>query len=257
MNPDHSHTSITSRLKLHKRRRDGPASLYDVSKLVPERPVPAWIRHRVKGGGSGHSRSSASRYDQSRGDEARKHKPCSIASAAMLLDLNNMRKDWKSTSTRQIEAVQRARVSQNRRPEQVRRFPGDIRPISILSDSPVALFAQSKNTGIRKKFDSPTSLDATTARLKVDNTARGAPEALPPLPMEKTFLTLDQSKLPLEVQYAGEVLRGVALLLALQLTPCRSDPLVRSRLDLCFRWEIVVCRYTAVVAYHIIRQLWT
>lgn len=117
----------------------------------------------------------------------------------MMLDINNMRKDWKSASTRRVEAVQRARISQNRQPEPVRCFPGDVRPVSIPSDSPVAMFAQSSNTGkTRRKDDLPAAAE-TVAELGGYDAGEKQKEVAPLL-MKNTYLALDQSKLPLEVR---------------------------------------------------------
>lgn len=201
MNPDTSYTSLTLRLKQHKRRRDGPSPAcgsFDVSQLVPERPIPDWVRHRVKGTRPGHqSTTSAPRKGNRRG-EAKKVDP-SANCGIMMLDLNNMRKDWKSVSTRRLESLQRARIAQNRQPEPVRRFPGDIRATATLADSPVALFAQdSNNAKLGKKFSSPA---AANEEMEVDegSTDDAKEEGVSPLLMKNTYLTLDQSKLPLEV----------------------------------------------------------
>lgn len=212
MNPDTSYSSITSRLKQHKRRRDSPSPAcvsFDVSQLVPERPLPDWIRHRrVKGARSGHKPAIAVPHEGSRGGDAKKLDPSSTTSGTMMLDLNNMRKDWKSVSTRRIEAVQRARISQNRQAEPVRRFPGDVRPMSTPSDSPVALFAQSSNTGkTRKKFGSPTAADEGM-ELGHRCSEEEKQEAVSPLLMKNTYLTLDQSKLPLEVSLGANSSTG-------------------------------------------------
>lgn len=201
MNADTSYTSITNRLKQHKRRRDNssPAcASFDVSQLVPERPLPDWVRQRVKGTRPGHQSITCVQRKGNRGGEAKKLDHSSKTSATMMLDLNNMRKDWKSVSTRRIEAVQRARISQNRQAEPVRSFPGSVRPGGTLSDSPVALFAQTSNTGrTRKKIGSTPGDDGS--ELGECTTDEGKEEAISPLLMKNTYLTLDQSKLPLEV----------------------------------------------------------
>lgn len=126
----------------------------------------------------------------------------SANSGIMMLDLNNMRKDWKSVSTRRLESLQRARIAQNRQPEPVRRFPGDIRATATLADSPVAVFAQDSNNGkLGKKLGSPAAAHEETEIEAVDegSTHDGKEEGVSPLLMKNTYLTLDQSKLPLEV----------------------------------------------------------
>lgn len=202
MNDSTSYTSITNRLKQHKRRRDNTSPVcgsFDVSQLVPERPLPDWVRQRVKGTRPGHKSTTAVQPKGNRRGKANKLDPSSkTTSGIMMLDLNNMRKDWKSVSTRRLEAVQRARISQNRQAEPVRRFLGDVRPVGTLSDSPVALFAQTSNTGnTRKKFVSTPGDDGL--ELGESTTGEGKEEAISPLLMKNTYLTLDQSKLPLEV----------------------------------------------------------
>ncbi|CAM9362495.1 unnamed protein product [Pylaiella littoralis] len=202
MNTDTSYTSITSRLKQHKRTRDGPSpGCMDVSQFVPERPLPDWIRHRrVKGTRTGPESATAVplALEGNRGGDVKKLDPSSTTSATMMLDLNNMRKDWKSVSTRRIETVQRARIAHNRQAEPVRRFPGEVRQSSTPSDSPVALFAKSCNVGkTRRKFDSPTAVEGLD--LGDGFADEGKEEAVSPLLMKNTFLTLDQSKLPLEI----------------------------------------------------------
>lgn len=205
MNTDTSYTSITSRLKQHKRARDGPSPGYmDVSQLVPERPIPDWIRHRrVKGTRTGPKSATAAplALEGNRGDEAKKIDPSPTTSATMMLDLNNMRKDWKSVSTRRIEAVQRARIAQNRQAEPVRRFPGEVRQSSAPPDSPVALFAKSCNVGkTRKKFGAPIAAEGLELG---DRCSDEGKEEVSPLLMKNTYLTLDESKLPLEVSLRG------------------------------------------------------
>lgn len=199
MNTDTSYTSITNRLKQHKRRRDDTSpgcGSFDVSQLVPERPLPDWVRQRAKGTRPGHKSTSTVQQISSRRSGAKKVDPSSATSGTMMLDLNNMRKDWKSAPTRRIEAVQRARISQNRQAEPVRPFPGEVRPTGTLSDSPVALFAQTSNLGkTRKKFGSPGDDGLELG----DSTADEGGEAISPLLMKNTYLTLDQSRLPLEV----------------------------------------------------------
>lgn len=199
MNTDTSYTSITNRLKQHKRRRGNTSpgcGSFDVSQLVPERPLPDWVRQRVKGTRSGHKSTTAVQHKGNRGGKAKKLDPSSTTSGTMMLDLNNMRKDWKSVSTRRMEAVQRARISQNRQAEPVRPFPGEIRPTGTLSDSPVALFAQTSNTGkTRKKLGSPGDDGLEVG----DGTTDDGEDAISPLLMKNTYLTLDLSKLPLEV----------------------------------------------------------
>lgn len=202
MNPDTSFTSITSRVKQHKRRREDPtkSASFNVSHLVPERPLPGWIKHRVKRMASGNTSATFPLHHSSQGGELRKLDPSSAIDGTMMFDLNNRRKDWKSISTRRIEAIQRARISQNRRPEPIRSFPGDVRPVSIPSDSPVALFAQSNDTGkTRKNFGLPTTYEVTNAVLDVHDCTANCKQKARPMLMEKTFLSLDQSKLPLEV----------------------------------------------------------
>ena len=203
MNTDTSYTSITNRLKQHKRRRDHTSpgcGSFDVSQLVPERPLPDWVRQRVKGTRPGHQSTTTVQRKGNRGSTAKKLDSSSITSGTMMLDLNNMRKDWKSVSTRRIEAVQRARISQNRQAEPVRRFPGEIRPTGTLSDSPVAMFAQTSNTGKSQKNLASPGDDASELG---DGTTDEGEEAISPLLMKNTYLTLDQSKLPLEVSIAA------------------------------------------------------
>lgn len=199
MNTDTSYTSITNRLKQHKRRRDHTSpgcGSFDVSQLVPERPLPDWVRQRVKGTRPGHQSTTTVQRKGNRGGEAKKLDPSSTTSGTMMLDLNNMRKDWKSVSTRRIEAVQRARISQNRQAEPVRFFPGEVRPTGTLSDSPVAMFAQTSNAGkTQKNLGSPGD-DALELG---DSTTDDGEAVISPLLMKNTYLTLDQSKLPLEV----------------------------------------------------------
>lgn len=208
MDPDTSYRSITCRLRQHKRRRQRDAttgvgvfeatggynSSFDVSQLVPERPVPDWIRHRVKASAPVHKSAALQRYEK-KGGEARKRD--SSTNDGMTLDLKNMRKDWKSRSTRRVEALQAARVLQNRRPEPVRDFPRDIRPLKIPSDSPVAVYAGANAGNTRKRFGSPAAYEETDVGLELGFNEIGKREML----MEKTYLVLDQSKLPLEVSY--------------------------------------------------------
>ena len=201
MNSDTGY-SMTTRLKQHKRRRESPAALgsFDVSQLVPERPMPDWVRHRVKGAGL-RRKAAAPPRGVVRAAEVRKLDSSSNKSGLMLLDLNNMRKDWKSSSTKRLEAVRRARVSKNRQPEAVRGFPGIVRPAGTPSDSPVAMFAQStkcEQTG--DSFSSQTACEATEIGLQFkEGVEERKQESKTPLLMDKTYLTLDQSKLPLEV----------------------------------------------------------
>lgn len=203
MNPDTSYTSLTLRLKQHKRRRDSPSPAcgsFDVSQLVPERPIPDWVRHRVKGTRPGHKSTTSVPQKGDRRGEAKKLDP-SANSGFMMLDLNNMRKDWKSVSTRRIESLQRARISQNRQPEPVRRFPGDVRAAATLADSPVAIFAQNSNNGkLGKKLGSPAA-EHEEVEIEEGSADEGKVEGVSPLLMKNTYLTLDQSKLPLEVSY--------------------------------------------------------
>lgn len=200
MNTDTSYTSITNRLKQHKRRRDNTSSpgcgSFDVSQLVPERPLPDWVKQRVKGTRPGHQSTTTVQHKGGRRGGGKKLDPSSSAGGTMVLDLNNMRKDWKSVSTRRIEAVQRARISQNRQAEPVRPFPGEVRPTGTLSGSPVAMFAQASNTGKTRK--KPGSLGDDGLELG-DTTADEGEDAISPLLMKNTYLALDQSKLPLEV----------------------------------------------------------
>lgn len=203
MNTDASCITITSRLKQLKRRRESPAESvsFDVSQLVPERPLPDWIQHRANGAKRHRRKVTVFPRELSRGGESTKIRPLANKKEHMILDLNNMRKDWKSTSTKRIEAVQRARILQNRQPEPVRCFPGDARPVSIPSDSPVVLFALSGNAGrTRKKFGPPTVREATDAQLELNDCADSEEkDSTPPVLLENTHLNLDQSKLPLEV----------------------------------------------------------
>lgn len=210
MNTDTSYTSITARLKQHKRTRDGPspAGCVDVSQLVPERPLPEWIRNRrVKGTQAGPKLATTVplTLEGNRGGEAKKLDPSSTTSATMILDLNNMRKDWKSVSTKRMEAVQRARIAQNRQAEPIRGFPGEVRQSSTPADSPVALFAQSCIAGkTRKKFRSPTA--AAGLDLADGCSREGKEGGVSPLLMKNTYLTLDQSKLPLEVRFGRSLI---------------------------------------------------
>lgn len=203
MDSDAGHASMTTRLKQHKRRRESPVALgsFDVAQLVPERPMPDWVRHRVKRAGI-RRKAAAPPHGRFRAGEVRKLDFSSTKSGTsiMLLDLNNMRKDWKSSSTKRLEAVRRARISKNRRPEAVRGFPGIVRPTGTLSDSPVALFAQSTNleqTG--DILGSQTACEPPEIGLEFEGVEEGKQESKTPLLMDKTYLTLDQSKLPLEV----------------------------------------------------------
>lgn len=201
MDSDTGYASMTTRLKQHKRRRESPAGLgfFDVSQLVPERPMPDWVRHR-KGTGL-RRKAAAPPGGLVRAVEVRKLSSSSTKSGLMLLDLNNMRKDWKSSSTKRLEAVRRARISKNRQPEAVRVFPGIVRPTGTISDSPVAMFAQStKLEQTADIFGSQSACEATEIGLDFkEGMAEGKQESKTPLLMDKTYLTLDQSKLPLEV----------------------------------------------------------
>lgn len=208
MDPETNYRSITCRLRQHKRRRQRDATTgvgvfeatsgynasFDVSQLVPERPVPDWIRHRVKASAPVGKSATLQLYEK-KGGEARKRG--SATNDGMTLDLKNMRKDWKSRSTRRVEALQAVRVLQNRRPEPVRDFPSDIRPLNIPSDSPVAVYAGTNAGNTRKNFGPPAADEETSAGLELGYNEIGKREML----MEKTYLVLDQSKLPLEVSY--------------------------------------------------------
>lgn len=202
MTSETGYASMTTRLKQHKRRRESPAALgsFDVSQLVPERPMPDWVKHRVKGAGL-RRKAAAPPHGLARAAEVRRLDSSSTKSGLMLLDLNNMRKDWKSSSTKRLEAVRRARISKNRQPEAMRSFPGIVRPTGTLSDSPVARFAQSTKCGQTGDiFGSQTAGEATEIGLQFkEGVEEGKQESRTPLVMDKTYLTLDQSKLPLEV----------------------------------------------------------
>lgn len=203
MDPESSYASITCRLKLHQRRRDNLAAEdaassptgFDVAQLLPPRPFPDWVKHRTK-------RAKLPLDTKSTG-EARKGDASSLIKGSMTLDLNNMRKDWKSRSTRRAESLQRARVMQNRRPEAVKDFPGDVRPLAIPSDSPVAVYATANGSSSRKRFYSPAATDEannTNQESALCGNAKSSQDAEPLPLMDKTYLALDQSKLPLEVQ---------------------------------------------------------
>lgn len=203
MNSDSSYNSITSRLRQHKRRRDPTTCVaFDVAQIVPERPLPGWIRQRTRGTRSGR-KSAVNPPNESTPTGEMEKAGLSLAIKAttnmMVLDLNNMRKDWKSVSTRRVESVQRARISQNSRAEPVRQFPGEVRSSRTPTDSPIAPFAQSSIAGeIQKDRREPA---ATDREVELEE-CRGADERnreVSPLLMKNTYLTLDQSKLPLEV----------------------------------------------------------
>lgn len=211
MNPDAGYASMTTRLKQHQRRRESPAALvsFDVSELVPERPLPDWVRHRVKGAGLGRKAAALPR-GRFRAGEGKKLDSSSTKHGLMLLDLNNMRKDWKSSSTKRLEAVRRARILKNRQPEAVRGFRGNVRPSGTLSDSPVALFAQTTNIEETEDiFGSGAECGATEMGLELKEGAEGGgkQERNTQLLKDKSYLTLDQSKLPLEVSLRYHVPR--------------------------------------------------
>lgn len=206
MDPEGSYASIKCRLRQHQRRKDNLATenagskqveSFDVAQFVPERPFPDWVKHRSKGG-------KVSLSAKSNGEASRRN-DSSLSGGMMTLDLNNMRKDWKSRTTRRAESLRRTRVMQNRRPEAVRDFPGVVRPLAIPSDSPVAVYARTNGSSSRKRFgsiiavggDSYNSQDATPCVITESS------QETEPLPLiDKTYLTLDQSKLPLEVKRA-------------------------------------------------------
>lgn len=245
MDPDVGYASMTTRLKQHKRRRQSPAALvsFDVSELVPERPLPDWIRHRVKGAGLGRKTVAIPR-GRLQASEGKKLDSSSTKNGLMLLDLNNMRKDWKSSSTKGLEAVRRARISKNRQPEAVRGFPGNVRPSGTLSASPVALFAHSTNIEQTEDiFGSRAACGATEMGLELKESSAeegGKQERNTPLLRDKTYLTLDQSKLPLEVslryqpcalvlyRVVAQVVNTTAAVLLLQYY-CTGSPLKMSQ----------------------------
>lgn len=195
-----TNTTLTGRLKEQQRKKENSASLR-VSELVPDRPLPEWILHRRKGAKSGHQSGELWQCRNPR-DGIRNvfRSPSMIGRMGGPLDQNNMRKDWKSSSAKRSEALGRARISQNRRAEPIRRFPGGIRQGSVSSESPVAPFIQRMDLGIRQRFDYPDRRECTNARTSNTDRTTGAQGFYPKILTDKTFLTLDQSKLPLEVR---------------------------------------------------------
>ena len=194
-----TYTSINIRLKHLKRREQSPASI-QVSQLVPERPLPEWILHREKGKGSAHQSVELRQCPSP--DEVKNHHPNPSVGGFMRFDFNNMRKDWKSRTTKRFEAVERSRLLQNRQPEPIRPFPGGVRPSTFSSDSSVAFVVRSSNAEIRQRDDSPlegetTNAQVVTADWRRDTNQQGTSSGII---TSKTFLALDQSKLPLEVR---------------------------------------------------------
>lgn len=205
MDPAGSYASIKCRLRQHQRRKDNLATenagsqmeSLDVAQFVPDRPFPDWVKHRSKGG-------KGSQGTKSNG-EASRRSDSSFSGGMMTLDLNNMRKDWKSRSTRRAESLRRTRVMKNRRPEAVRDFPGVVRPLAIPSDSPVAVYARTNGSSSRKRFGSTVAVGGDGCNSQDPApcvTAESSQEAEPLPLMDKTYLALDQSKLPLEVKGA-------------------------------------------------------
>lgn len=194
-------TTFTGRLKEQKRRKENSAYLR-VAELVPDRPLPEWILQRVKGSRSGHHSAELWQCCNPRRGVGKEYRsPSMIGGTGGQLDQNNMRKDWKSISAKRYEALGRARISQNRRAEPVRRFPGGIRQTSISSGSPFAPIIQRTDLGIRQRSGYPDGLEGTNARpSNTDGSADAHQGFHPQILTDKTFLTLDQSKLPLEVR---------------------------------------------------------
>lgn len=216
MNPESSYASLTCRLKLHQRRRDNLTAEnatncptgFDVAQLFPPRPFPDWVKHRPK-------RAKLSLHSKSIGD-AKRGDTSSLNKRPMTLDLNNMQKDWKSRSTRRSESLQRARVMQNRRSEAVKDFPGDVRPLAIPPDSPVAIYAITNGRSSRKRFGSPAAApepNNTNQNSALCGDSESSQEAAHLPLMDKTYLALDQSKLPLEVNEARIFCRTIMLML--------------------------------------------
>lgn len=188
-------TTLTGRLKERKRKKENSASLR-VSELVPDRPLPEWVLHRKK---RAKSRHQSAELWQCRNPRVYRS-PSMIDRTGGPLDQNNMRKDWKSSSAKRYEALGRARISQNRRAEPVRRFPGGTGQGSISSGSPVPPFIQRIDLGIRQRFGYPDGRERADARTSNTDKGADAQGSHPQIHTDKTFLTLDQSKLPLEVQ---------------------------------------------------------
>lgn len=209
MDPQSSYGSMTCRLKQHKRRRDylndnsasGFATKhdvhFDVAQLVPQRPYPIWVKSRLKGAGAHEPVNLPLRTR--RGSETRRNDALPLRNGTMMLDLNNMRKDWKSRSTLRTEGLQRARVTQNRRAEAVKDFPGDVRPVAIPCDSPVALYASMGGGSSRKRLDPSLAANGTSCMERESTFPQRDHEAESSLLTDATYLAIDQSKLPLEV----------------------------------------------------------
>lgn len=194
-----SYSSITSRLKERKRRGDGSSVHVDVSQFVPERTLPEWVKRRSKRHGA--EKLSAQVFqDGGKPAETKTFDSSPINVAMARLDLNNMRKDWKSGAAKQAEAIRQARISQNRRPESVRGFPGGLRSACVPSNSPMALFSSSTNAGRNFKINTTARGEDSISAMLLEDSAKEDPQGnLAPLLTDNTHLSLDESKLPLEV----------------------------------------------------------
>lgn len=186
----------------------------DVIEVMPQRPFPSWVQDRIKDARLRLGTADVSTTLKRKG-QAAKHSPSS-SNLTIALDFNNMRKDWKSRSTKSNEALQKARVVQNRKPEPIKDFPGNVRLLQIGSHCSATVYSDMEDSRSRKGYQQPAAKETTPSASKsaMDREVGNSNDMSSPSHLDPSYLALDESKLPIEVIFSFPNIHvGVLILL--------------------------------------------
>lgn len=174
--------------------------LFDVSCLVPDRPFPDWIRRRFEVLDSNFQALQSSRKTlkaTSATDSA-----CLLNEGILTFDANNIYKGWKTRHTCGKETLRQARISRNRISLPPKDFAAITRRLPTSTCAPVntiensAWFAH-QGKGPRRAV---RGVPLASAQELPEDEENGYRTTHSSSPKTHTALTIDQSRLPLEVK---------------------------------------------------------
>lgn len=174
--------------------------LFDVSCFVPDRPFPNWVQRRFEVLDNNFQALQSSRKTLKAASAT--DSTCFLNEGILTFDANNIYKGWKTRHTRGKETLRRARISRSR----ISLPPKDSAAITrLLPTSTCAPINTIENPAwFSHQGKDPRLADRgaplVSAQELLEDEENGYLTTHSSLPTTHTALTIDQSRLPLEVK---------------------------------------------------------